>query len=398
MSDDRDELELEALRRELEDAFETTRPRRGFEDELWMRLQARRPWPARVRDAFGGLVAALREVPAVPAAAVAAVLVIAIGVGVIAIGSLHPGGTYSQAGGSKSEVPAPADHAYQGLLPTPVLHPGFADAGIPGGQSTAPNGVANPAALPPSNLYFGPAKLTWAGTFDVADVRAPVYSYREPSLAQADQFAAAVGASGNKQVRQVNGFLGTYSGQDFTVSVRGTVPQLPREPYFLLTPSAPVDGDILGRYSLVPSWNYLVVQNESSTVYQRYVTLDGGAHALFVNWIGDPDGIQVDTQGGKAVRAFGQLPLTLAPTSYPLISNQAAVTAALASGASGTSVISPEPQVVLDHVQLVYALAVAGGQGYFEPAYLFSGSFTYNGQTYVKRVLVPLVQPSLRQS
>ncbi len=70
----------------------------------------------------------------------------------------------------------------------------------------------------------------------------------------------------------------------------------------------------------------------------------------------------------------------------------------MSSAPSGTATINPIPTVQLTSVRLVYALAVAGGEGYFEPAYLFSGSFSYNGKTYVKRVLVPLVDPSLRQS
>jgi hypothetical protein len=45
-------------------------------------------------------------------------------------------------------------------------------------------------------------------------------------------------------------------------------------------------------------------------------------------------------------------------------------------------------------VELVYALAVSGAQGFYEPAYLFSGTFQYQGQMMVKRVLVPAVDPS----
>ena len=36
--------EVEELERKLGAAFAGTRPRRGFEDELWARLQPRRPW------------------------------------------------------------------------------------------------------------------------------------------------------------------------------------------------------------------------------------------------------------------------------------------------------------------------------------------------------------------
>ena len=68
MSDNED-LDLQALQRQLDDAFETTRPRGGFEDELWSRMQAGRPLSRRVAEFFGGLVGTMREVPAVPAAA-----------------------------------------------------------------------------------------------------------------------------------------------------------------------------------------------------------------------------------------------------------------------------------------------------------------------------------------
>jgi hypothetical protein len=390
-----DDLELAALQRQLDDAFETTRPRRGFEDELWLKVQAGRPFWSRLPDALAGFAGAIREVPAVPAATVAAVLIVAVGLGVLAVGGgLHLGGgsTYSTA-----LAPQAGDQAHQGRLPTPALHPGLVDTGVPGSTAYVPNTAGVPSR-PPSNVYFGPATLTWTGTFKSGDVQAPVLTYVEPGAPAAEQFAASLGASSSKQVRQVNGFLGTYAGADFNVSVRGTVPQLPREPYFILTPSAPVSGDILARYSLVPSWTELIVEGTDRIVYQRADRLPDGSFAAFVNWMGDPDGIEVDMANGKAVQAFGQLPLALTPTNYRLISNDAAVRAAVSSAPAGTSAISPTPAVQLSSVQLVYALAVAGGQGYFEPAYLFSGTFQYNGQTYVKRVLVPLVDPSLRSS
>ena len=65
---------------------------------------------------------------------------------------------------------------------------------------------------------------------------------------------------------------------------------------------------------------------------------------------------------------------------------------------AGTSAISPTPVVQLHSVQLVYALAVAGGQGYFEPAYLFSGKSQVNGATVTNRVLVAAVDPSQRSA
>ena len=58
MSDEED-LELQALQRQLDDAFQTTRPRRGFEDHLWAELQVRRPWWQRVRGTFAGMLDAV---------------------------------------------------------------------------------------------------------------------------------------------------------------------------------------------------------------------------------------------------------------------------------------------------------------------------------------------------
>ena len=406
-----DDPELQALQRQLDDAFATTRPRRDFEDELWLKLQARRPFWSRVRDGWSGFTGAILEVPRVPAATVAVVLVLAVGIGVLAVGgAFHLGGGRNLSATSGALAPA-ADQGRQGLLPTPALHPGLVDAGVQGGTAYAPN-AAQPAA-PAANLYFGPATLTWTGIFVTPAVQAPVLTYSEPGVPDADQFAAALGASSSKQVHQVNGFLGTYAGQDFVISVRGTVPQLPREPFFVLTPSNQVASPdpspllvanlFLSRYSLVPSWPYSVTLDKQSPTqtrvqFTRQYALPGGELADFADWNGDRYGIEVDVSDGKVVQASGQLPISLSATNYRLISNEAALSAALKAAPSGPAIISPTPVVHLDQAELVYALAVSGGKAYFEPAYLFSGSFQFNGQTYVKRVLVPLVDPSLRSS
>src|SRR5260370_39072649 len=70
MNEDED-LELQALQRRLDDAFQTTRPRAAFEDELWSKMHARRPLWSRVSEFFTGLVGSIREAPAVPAAVAA---------------------------------------------------------------------------------------------------------------------------------------------------------------------------------------------------------------------------------------------------------------------------------------------------------------------------------------
>ena len=98
MSEPEDDLELQALQRQLDDAFETTRPRPGFEDDLWLRMQSRRPFSSRVRDALAGLFQGIRAVPAVPLASVAAVLVVVIGVGIFSLSGLGRGGASSTSG------------------------------------------------------------------------------------------------------------------------------------------------------------------------------------------------------------------------------------------------------------------------------------------------------------
>jgi hypothetical protein len=52
--------------------------------------------------------------------------------------------------------------------------------------------------------------------------------------------------------------------------------------------------------------------------------------------------------------------------------------------------------VKLTEAALVYVLATAGAQSFYEPAYLFSGTFQMSGATYVMRVLVPAIDPSQR--
>src|SRR5260370_34579053 len=107
MSDDEDP-ELQAVQRQLDDAFHTTRPRAGFEDDLWSRMQARRPVWAQARDFFGGLLAAVRRVPAAPAAALAVVLGLAIGIGILSLGGFHGGGAGGATSATNRESPGAA--------------------------------------------------------------------------------------------------------------------------------------------------------------------------------------------------------------------------------------------------------------------------------------------------
>ena len=413
MSEEED-IDLLALQRQLDDAFETTRPRRGFEDELWLRIQTRRPFWRRLQDVLAGLVETLREVPAVPAAAVATVLILAIGLGVMARSGVHFGGSAATetSSGSVAPVGAPYSGASSfGRLPSVALYPGVPAPHVSGSPLGEDN--AAPAASPiPANLYFGPATLSWIGQFPASPAPALVYRYQEPAPVLADQFATSLGAGPGKQI-STPGYLGSYLAQDFGLSISASWASPPREPRFFLTPvgAGPSAGDpqaaasaFLATHSLLPTGPYTVavipftVQGQSPNYvrvqYLREFQLPDTSTAFLVGPLGDPYGTEVVFVEGRPYVADGPLPLNLDTMSYPLITQSQAIQRAITSSPSGSQVISPKPVVRLDKVELVYALAVAGAQGFYEPAYLFSGSFQYQGQTIEKRVLVPAVNPS----
>ncbi len=396
MSDDEDR-ELQALQRQLDDAFETTRPRAGFEDDLWSRMQARRPLWARLRDFFAGLFAPVRRLPAAPAAAVAVVLVLAIGIGIVSLRG--PGGAGSTATSRESGT-APFAGAF-GRLPAPALQP-------VSGAETAPKTAGPSGPLAGQSLvalYFGPANLVWAGQFNIQVTSAPVYRYAEPTAATADQFASTLGASRQTGL-EGTAPLGSYTGSGFVLGVAGTSQSPLREPFFFLTPdrsTLPPPGPtaidtadaFLAAHHLVPAWPYVVATAQSADVvrvlYLREFAVQGLGQAYLVDGVGERHGLEVDLRGGQPLQVGGPLPVTLDTSDYPIISAALAVKSALASSPAGPVSIEPKPTVRLTTVELVYALAVAGDHSFYEPAFLFSGTFTHNGVTYVKRVLVPAV-------
>jgi hypothetical protein len=385
LSERDDELELEALQRRLDDAFETTRPRRGFEDELWTQIQRRRPFGSRLADFFGGLGSWIRQAPAVPLGALALLVIVAIGVGVIGPNLLGSHGTSLSTGAGMAPEAGGAARAEYGLLPTPMLHPGATE------NFPVPGQTDHTSAATPGN-YYGPANLVWSGSFPNGSVAAPVFIYAEPPTAESRIVAANISAM-----------------QGVALQTQGSVPQLPREPVFYLIEqgsSAPSGSDpvtiassFLVEHNALPTWpNNIAVTglgDATFVVYQRAFALPGGDQAFLVDWNGDRYGIAVTIRGGKRM-AIGPLPLALQSVSLPLISNSMAAQMAVSQPPASTSGFIPIPTVNLDHVELVYALAISGSNGFYQPAYLFSGTFSYNGQTYTKRVLVPLVVPSLR--
>jgi hypothetical protein len=404
VSEQEEELELQATQRELEDAFATTRPRAGFEDELWLRMQAQRPAPNKIRDVFTGFWEGIRAVPMAPAAATAAVLVVAIGVGFLAYtGALQgPRGSSTAAGSSgflNGSGTALKDGTF-GRLPTPSFNPVV--------RSSAPAAPTSPndTHYAPSP-YFGPATLTWAGQLNVTISSAPVFRYREPSATTADAFAAGLGAGLDDR----SSGLGTYSARDYKLVVYGTGQTAAQSPVYLIAPTplmppvaaagaSPTDVAtvFLAEHSLAPQWpNTAVVRGAgdmSQVLFIRQFDAPGYGPATLIDSQGQPYGLAVDLRGNSVQRVLGLLPVNLDTANYPIISGDKAIQAALTPKQPAPS--TPGPAVQLTKAELVYVLAPAGPQSFYEPAYLFSGTFQMGGATFEMRVMVPAVDPSQR--
>jgi hypothetical protein len=396
MSEEED-LELQAFQRQLDDAFQTTRPRPAFEDELWLRIQSRRPIWSRIRDGVTGLIEGMREAPVVPAAAIATLVIVVLGAGIIFSG-LHPSGgstaaTVGNPDGAGKYGPTAPEY---GALPQPSL----SDSGSP---TTAPVQATTGAGRP----YFGPVNLTWTGILDVTATSLPVFRYQEPTTAAADEFATSLGAVPNG--KHFPNSLGEYaSGDSINLVVYGSQAQPAREPNFVLyeikLASAPTGDPVaqatayLAANSLIPTWPYqTVVEKVGVTVHVKFLrSFDVPTQGLVnvVDDAGDRYGIEVDIVAAQPrVLELGPLPLTLEAASYPIISSDQAVRAALAASATSTST-TPYPTVRLTKAELVYKLVWAGDHSFYEPAFLFSGTFIDHGVSRVKRILVPAIGPS----
>ena len=403
MSDQEEDLEVLALQRQLDDAFATTRPRRGFEDELWARMQAARPTTSRVRGAFAGLWSGIRAVPVVPTAAVATLLVVVLGVGFLAYGAgrLHTGGGASEGtaalsnnGGSRNGDQAAVEGF--GILPSPVFGQAFAPA--------VPN-----VSAPNTAEYVGPAMLVWAGASTLVLTGAPVFRYREPSSATADQFAKALGAvlRGRPQ-----GFLGSYTSADYTLKVRGTVQSPPSNPAYFIFASLSMQGiDVAGasqadvaniflaEHHLVPQWTYTVRIDQTGdpikVVYEREFDVPGYGPAHLVDSNATRYGVEVDLSNNRPVVVSGMLPMNLDGAYYNLATPADAILPALSAPPAASA--TPAPTIQLTQVDLVYVLVPAGDHSFFEPAYLYSGTVKVNGVSYMKHVLEPAVLGSQRQ-
>ncbi|MDQ6918488.1 MAG: hypothetical protein M3Z98_03910 [Candidatus Dormibacteraeota bacterium] len=325
------------LERRLEAMFASARPRRGFADELWRRIEARRSWYQRLGLGFQPV---LRYAPAL-----ATLLVVALGVTWLA--TSFRGGAGNDASTTSAGAPGFASKENGAAAPAfgklPSAMPETARSGTAPQTTTADSGAGH----------------SFGGTLPNLPATLPVYRYDEPTSADRERIGAAM------------------QSQSGLPAIAVTLSDVARdlEPQFVVNSSAssPAPGSspaeaantFLTGHGLAPHFAFQVSVSGSGgqVLYQR--VFDGPAGPIRqVRRDGGPAGLVVDFTGGT-ISARGPLELPLTIAQYPLRSASGALAAAnvpTATGAAG-----------YDKAELVYVLAISGGHGYYEPALLLSG-------------------------
>lgn len=271
-----------------------------------------------------------------------------------------------------------ASKASFGVLPRPAL--------AAPDESVSQLGTAG--AIP----YFGPAKLSVTATLPSAPSALPVFRFAQPSLPAAAATAKAYGA-------------------------RAVVPSTQpfREPQLQITdPKAIIAGGtpladnaalaaanaFLGARGLAPAWPHqqeVLAQGSLSFVrYVRQFSIGGTTMVRQVDQYGASGGANVVIGAdGKVLQANVPLALSLQSHAYPARNAADAAGEAVSSRPLNSAGLDPVPQVQLSQVGIVYVAMPGKGYGYFEPAYLFSGTFTVGESHYEKRVLIPALDSSV---
>ena len=396
---DLNDPELEQLERQVSAAFTGSRPRRGFQDEVWAQLQR----PRRFRRLRG-----LRLVPWPAASAVVAVVLIGL-VAVLALPRLsgeHSGTSSStvqtgtgvqQSGPEKSQAgagarPATVDGggaAPFGTLPTPAL----AGGGVQPTQASTGQGR-------PLVPYYGPARLTVKAPLPAVPATLPVYRYTQPASADLDGFAAGLGASR----AGVAGTPTIYRSSEFRLDLSPATSG--REPTYTLSAIAggasgsdarKVADQFLGAHNLSPSWpvDVQVSSGDGKTVlYQRLFPLQETVRAGQLDQFGAPAGTKVQVIGGSVSRAEGPLPLPLDAGPYPSRPSSQAAQDVLSVPPGRSDQHSDVPQITLSRVTVAYMAVSDGDHGYYVPVYLFTGTVASGQVTLEKRVVVPALDSS----
>jgi hypothetical protein len=324
------------LERRLEAMFASARPRPGFEDDLWRRIEARLPWHQRLGRRFQP---ALRFAPAL-----ATLLVVALGVTWLA-GSFRGG---AGSAGSTTSAGAPAFGNQKTLAPAFGVLPPLA----PGGARAATAPQASSAGADTS------AGAGFNGPLPTLPTQLPVYRYDEPTSADRARIDAGLQAQSGLAA----------------IGVTPSDPVLGVEPQYVFNAPAPsgaqggpveIANSFLAAHHLTPNFAFQVrvVGSGAQVSYGR--VFDGPSGSVRqVRPDGSVAGLTVDLTGGSiSARGPLELPLTIAP--YPLRSASEALAAVNVRRATGGA--------AFDRAELVYVLVVSGSHGYYEPALLLTG-------------------------
>jgi hypothetical protein len=352
--------ELEALERQVQAAFRSTLPRRGFDAELWSRIvpQRRSHW-----SWLRSFITLPHRHPA-PALAGATLAVLVIGVGVVyaSLANRSSGASYSsgaaparpQQGGAASSGPSrQSDTAQLAQTPYEIVVPASAVTGLPSD--------------------------------------APVYKYQLPDRAAADAFAASLGARPRQGASSDGTTIGVYDGTNFVLSVsRGSPVQEPRYQIVIGSgwegPGDPttIANSYLSEHGLQPDWpsNQRVIpngQNSYTLLYYRLFNVPGGSPAPETDTSGQVVGLKVEVTNGRVTVVSGPLPSSVSSSSLHL---QRPAAAAATRSQLGTQ------RFVVSRVTLSYLQYTSGLSGYYVPAYHLFGT---NDRGDLVELVVPAV-------
>lgn len=344
------------LQRRLDLMFGSARPRPGFEEELWHRIEGRRPWWQRLATVSRP---ALRFAPAL-----AGLLVVVVGGGILL--NLRGGGGSSTGvtSSSYSEGGAqPGRPAAFGRLPAPS-----GGALLP--NSAAPAGSAAPAL---KSTDLAGSAYGFTGQLPVLQPSLPVLRYQEPSPSSLAALAQSQKRRTGLDVKATGSRAETGEEPRFHLIAVAGSPELP-------TLQATADAFVLG-HGLTPSFPFQVTitPGGTSVLYARQFAGPSGPVSQ-VRSDGTPAGLVLEFRGGAVAAVQGPFDLPLDTSPYPILGPADALAAA---GVHSTPVTGP--QTVLDTARLVYVAVPSSGYGYFQPMLLLSGSGI--------RVMVPLVSP-----
>ncbi|HVB76793.1 MAG TPA: hypothetical protein VNI34_03145 [Candidatus Nitrosotalea sp.] len=348
-----------SLETRLAGLMSSLRPRPGFESELWGRLNRGSRWR---------LVAAGWGRPRLyaPLAAATLSLLVLAAFAAHSLVSLAPTGSY-------------------GVLPPPSVGAAIEL------DSTLPDAVPNTGTGAPVGpvAYFGPANLSLAPGLSVhAPGRLPVFRYTEPSPQRLAQLTRQLGSGG-----VVLGSAASGREPIFQLQAPPSIPAAPPPPRLQAQTLAL---GFLDRQGVIANWAQDVsveVTSGAAMVHLiRQFQVPGVGWRPEVDSSGTSAGADVEFLGDRVARAEAPVPAALERADYTSRPQAQVLAAALkdAPEIGGTSLWSP-PHVVLDHSRLVYLAVSAGDRGFFEPVWLFTGSFEVDGIRYQKRVLVPAV-------